>query len=184
MSLNITKEMAGVWWAQIKAVVRLEMRKTFFARRGLWIYVLALLPLLLFTAHAVIISHERQQSRQIASQSERPLTYQDLLAVKPGMKSQEVNFGAVKQGVAMEAVLRHYQVNDLQGGRSGRYRGRCPIHQGEGCDAFHVDVRRKIFHCFSCGAGGDVLDLVALLNQCTLREAALQLQDWLTLQGS
>ena len=95
------------------------------------------------------------------------------------MKSQEVNFAAIKQAVTLEAVLRHYQVDDLQGGRNGRYRGRCPIHQGEGRDAFHVDVRRKIFHCFSCGAGGDVLDLVALLNQCTLREAALQLQDWL-----
>jgi DNA primase len=95
------------------------------------------------------------------------------------MKSPEVNFAAIKQAVTLEAVLRHYQVDDLQGGRSGRYRGRCPIHQGEGRDAFHVDVRRKIFHCFSCGAGGDVLDLVALLNQCTLREAALQLKDWL-----
>jgi DNA primase len=95
------------------------------------------------------------------------------------MKSPEVNFAAIKQAVTLEAVLRHYQVDDLEGGRSGRYRGRCPIHQGEGRDAFHVDVRRKIFHCFSCGAGGDVLDLVALLNQCTLREAALQLQDWL-----
>ena len=94
------------------------------------------------------------------------------------MKGQEVNFAAVKQGVEMEAVLRHYQVDDLQGGRGGRYRGRCPIHRGEGRDAFHVDVKRKIFHCFSCGAGGDVLDLVALLNQCTLREAALQLKDW------
>ena len=94
------------------------------------------------------------------------------------MKGQEVNFAAVKQGVEMEAVLRHYQVDDLQGGRGGRYRGRCPIHRGEGRDAFHVDVKRKIFHCFSCGAGGDVLDLVALLNQCTLREAALQLRDW------
>ena len=95
------------------------------------------------------------------------------------MKSPEVNFAAIKQAVTLEAVLRHYQVDDLEGGRSGRYRGRCPIHQGEGRDAFHVDMRRKIFHCFSCGAGGDVLDLVALLNQCTLREAALQLQDWL-----
>src|SRR2546427_4714114 len=77
------------------------------------------------------------------------------------MKSQEVNFAAIKQAVTLEAVLRHYQVEDLEGGRSGRYRGRCPIHQGEGREAFHVDVRRKIFHCFSCGAGGDVLDLVA-----------------------
>jgi DNA primase len=93
------------------------------------------------------------------------------------MKSPEVSFAAIKQGVRMEAVLRHYQVNHLQG-RGVRYRGRCPIHQGEGREAFHVDVKRKIFHCFSCGAGGDVLDLVALLDKCTLREAAGHLKDW------
>jgi len=94
------------------------------------------------------------------------------------MKSQEVNFAAIKQAVAMEAVLRHYQVEDIAGSRNGRYRGPCPIHHGEGRDAFHADLKRKIFHCFSCGAGGDVLDLVALLDRCTLREAALQLKAW------
>jgi len=93
------------------------------------------------------------------------------------VKSQEVNFTAVKQEAAREAVWRPYQVDDWQGGCGGRYRGRCPLHRGEGREAFHVDVTRKIFHGFSCGAGGDVLDLVALLNQCTLREAAWPLKD-------
>ena len=100
------------------------------------------------------------------------------------MKSQEVNFAAIK-------LRRHQTGSDdgsgvaaLPGRRSGRRPQRSVSravshHQGEGRDAFHVDMRRKIFHCFSCGAGGDVLDLVALLNQCTLREAAWQLQDWL-----
>jgi hypothetical protein len=82
--------MTKLWWAQIKSVIRLEMKKTFFARRGLWIYILALLPLLLFTAHAVIVSHERERSVHIATQSERKLAYQDLLAVKTGMSSEEV----------------------------------------------------------------------------------------------
>ena len=94
------------------------------------------------------------------------------------MRSQQVSFAAIKQGVTLEAVLRRYQVNDLKRGPSGRYRGRCPIHQGEGQDAFHVDMKRKIFHCFSCGAGGDLLELVARLERCTLRQAALQLQKW------
>jgi hypothetical protein len=76
--------------AQVKAVIRLEMKKTFFARRGLWIYVLALLPLLLFAAHAVIVSHEQAQTREMASRSERPLSYQDLNTVKPGMTRDEV----------------------------------------------------------------------------------------------
>jgi ABC-type transport system involved in multi-copper enzyme maturation permease subunit len=86
----MTKEMLNLWWAQIKAVIRLELRKTFFARRGLWIYILALLPLLLFVVHGVITARERQRSGEIAQRSEKALTYQDLLAVKPGMKSQEV----------------------------------------------------------------------------------------------
>jgi DNA primase len=94
------------------------------------------------------------------------------------MNSQQVSFAAIKQGVTLEAVLRRYQIDDLKRGPSGRYRGRCPIHQGEGPDAFHVDVKRKIFHCFACGAGGDMLELVARLERCTVRQAALQLQDW------
>ena len=82
--------MTKLWWAQIKSVVRLEMRKTFFARRGLWIYILALLPLLLLIAHAVIVSHQRERTIHIAHQSEKTLTYQDLLAVSPGMTGEEV----------------------------------------------------------------------------------------------
>lgn len=82
--------MTKLWWAQIKAVIRLEMKKTLFARRGLWIYVLALLPLLLFVAHAVIVSHDRGRNLEIARQGEKKVTYQDLIAVKEGMTSPEV----------------------------------------------------------------------------------------------
>ena len=56
--------MTKLWWAQIKSVIRLEMKKTLFARRGLWIYVLALLPLLALHRPTVVTSHERERSRQ------------------------------------------------------------------------------------------------------------------------
>jgi ABC-type transport system involved in multi-copper enzyme maturation permease subunit len=79
-----------LWWAQIKSVIRLEMKKTLFARRGLWIYILALLPLLLFTARAVLTSNERALSNRVARRSEKVLTYRDLLAVKPDMTTQQV----------------------------------------------------------------------------------------------
>jgi len=82
--------MTKLWWVQIRSVIRLEMKKTLFARRGLWIYILALLPLLLFVTHAALVSHDRERRTQIASQSEKRLTYQDLLAVKPDMTSAEV----------------------------------------------------------------------------------------------
>lgn len=45
--------MKRLWWDQIKAVMRLELRKTFFARRGLWIYFIAALPVLLFSVYAM-----------------------------------------------------------------------------------------------------------------------------------
>jgi len=82
--------MTRLWWTQIKAVIRLELKKTFFAKRGLWIYVVAALPVLLFIAYAVAMSHEQHQTTKIARQGEKQLAYQDLLAIKPGMTKQEV----------------------------------------------------------------------------------------------
>jgi ABC-type Na+ efflux pump permease subunit len=46
--------MKAIWWAQIIAVMRLEIKKTFFARRGLWIYLLALAPVALFSTQAIV----------------------------------------------------------------------------------------------------------------------------------
>jgi ABC-type transport system involved in multi-copper enzyme maturation permease subunit len=86
----MTREMMSVWWAQIRAVVRLEMRKTFFAKRGLWIYLVAALPVLIFMAYAVATASEQNHRMSVVRQGEKRLTYQDLLAVKSGMTQEEV----------------------------------------------------------------------------------------------
>lgn len=82
--------MIGTYWRQVLAVIRLETRKTFFARRGLWIYGVALLPVLLFVAFTVAIAHHRQRSSELAQSSDRRLTIQDLRSIKTGMTEQEV----------------------------------------------------------------------------------------------
>jgi ABC-type transport system involved in multi-copper enzyme maturation permease subunit len=82
--------MTKLWWAQVKSVVRLELKKTLFARRGLWIYALALLPVLLFVAQAFVISSDRGRSSQIARQGEKKLTRQDIAAVEPEMTREQV----------------------------------------------------------------------------------------------
>jgi ABC-type transport system involved in multi-copper enzyme maturation permease subunit len=46
--------MNPLWFVQILAVLRLELRKTFFSKRGFWIYLLALAPVVLFTGHSII----------------------------------------------------------------------------------------------------------------------------------
>ncbi len=45
----------GLWWRQIQSVIRLEMRKTFFAKRGIWVYLLALAPVALFLLDSVVV---------------------------------------------------------------------------------------------------------------------------------
>src|SRR5437879_1518525 len=44
--------MKTLWLTQIAAVLRLELGKTFFSRRGLWIYLLAIAPILIPAAHS------------------------------------------------------------------------------------------------------------------------------------
>jgi hypothetical protein len=85
-----------------------------------------------------------------------------------------VDFATIKRSVGLGPVLRRYQVSLRRSGRD-QYRGLCPIHRGEGRDAFHANLSRNIFHCFSCGAGGTVLDFVAPMEGGTLREAARKL---------
>ena len=82
--------MKRVWWEQIKAVMRLEMKKTFLATRGLWIYFVALVPVLIFTAYSIVNSTQVHKSTNIAQRQEKRLTYQDLQAVQNGMTRQEV----------------------------------------------------------------------------------------------
>src|SRR5215471_11053423 len=82
--------MTRTWLAQILAVIRLELKKTFFAKRGLWIYLLALMPVVLFVGHAIFDHHQNEQRDRIASQSEKPLSFQELSAITRGMRREEV----------------------------------------------------------------------------------------------
>ena len=59
--------------------------------------------------------------------------------------------------------------------RSGRnYFGLCPFHN-EKSPSFSVSPDKQIFHCFGCGADGDVIDFTAKLFQLSLLQAAEKL---------
>jgi len=83
--------MTRLWWTQIRAVVRLEVKKTFFARRGLWIYLLALAPVGLFVLHAAIVANRAHERAAIAAESQKHLAQQDLTAITAGMTAIEVS---------------------------------------------------------------------------------------------
>jgi ABC-type transport system involved in multi-copper enzyme maturation permease subunit len=76
------------YWAQIRAVIRLEMKKTFFARRGLWVYLLAFAPVLLFGGHALDMMRTRENRRELAAA--RQTAGDALRSIKPGMSTDEV----------------------------------------------------------------------------------------------
>jgi len=50
------------------------------------------------------------------------------------------------------------------------YKGLCPFH-GEKTPSFNVNIDRQIFHCFGCGAGGDVIAFLMRQENLTFPEA-------------
>jgi DNA primase len=54
--------------------------------------------------------------------------------------------------------------------------GICPFHQ-EKTASFGVSREAGLFHCFGCGAGGDVIGFVCRFNQVSFREAVERLAE-------
>src|SRR5450432_3588511 len=98
-------------------------------------------------------------------------------------KENWVDFKAIKSAVSMETILARYGVNWL-GRKHDELRGRCPIHQGEGKDTFHVNVSKNVFNCFSCKKRGNVLDFVAAMEKCSVRDAAMKIGEWYSVDGA
>ena len=55
--------------------------------------------------------------------------------------------------------------------RTGRNMvGLCPFH-GEKTPSFHVNVENAYFHCFGCGAGGDVITFIRRIENLDYLDA-------------
>jgi ABC-type transport system involved in multi-copper enzyme maturation permease subunit len=79
----------AMWWTQILAVMRLEIKKTFFAKRGLWIYLLALAPVALFTTQAIVERSLRMVEPDIPGTA-RMLTGQQMDDIHDKMTRDEI----------------------------------------------------------------------------------------------
>src|SRR5215813_2141279 len=104
------------------------------------------------------------------------------------MSSPWVDFAAIKRSVAIEQVHQHYRVR-LKRVRKDYLRGLCPLPthgSAQSRESFGVDTSRDVWACHSascCQArrgkvGGNILDLVAWMEACSIREAALRLRAW------
>src|ERR1700722_10923406 len=90
-------------------------------------------------------------------------------------KSQFVDFRAVKAAITMEQVLDHYGILDKFKRGADSLNGPCPIHRGGSPTQFRVSISKNIWHCFSvCKHGGNVLDFVSKMEDCSIHAAALK----------
>ena len=80
--------MIARWLAQVFAVLRLEIKKTFFSRRGLWVYLLAFAPVLLYMGRSVYAPRERSRLARIAEA--HPISTETLRSIRVGMSIDEV----------------------------------------------------------------------------------------------
>lgn len=103
-------------------------------------------------------------------------------------KENWVDYKEVKSAVSMEMVLDRYGVAVRRVNRT-YLRGRCPLpsHTSDGSkESFGVQTEKNAWACQSQSCvkarggrrGGNVLDFVAVMEACTVRDAALKLQSW------
>src|SRR6476646_3502532 len=104
------------------------------------------------------------------------------------MKSNWISFQTVKAAVSMEMVLARYNVS-LRRLSATSLRGDCPLpsHSSKvSIQSFAVQTAMNIWSCRSASCidarggnrGGSIIDFVAAMEGCTIREAALKLQSW------
>jgi DNA primase len=99
------------------------------------------------------------------------------------MKTNWIDFKALRTQLNFEDVLKHYGVEVKRKGN--QHHGFCPLpnHNGKrNSPSFSASLEKGIFQCFGCGAKGNLLDFAALMENsdpkdgAALRKAAIKLQ--------
>lgn len=70
-------------------------------------------------------------------------------------------------------VVSHYVALEKAG---SSYKGLCPFHE-EKTPSFYVNPVKGFFHCFGCGASGDVIEFVKKIENVSFSEAVQKVAD-------
>src|SRR5215831_15003342 len=77
-------------------------------------------------------------------------------------------------------LLDYLQAHDWQPARQlsrGRLMGLCPLHSDHK-PSFLVDPAKRLFYCYGCGRGGDVIRFVEIFHQVKFPQALQLLRQW------
>jgi DNA primase catalytic core len=81
---------------------------------------------------------------------------------------------AIKRDTDLVALIQSKGIELKKNGKS--YHGLCPFH-GDKNPSFSITPSKNEWHCFGCGAGGDVIRFVELFDQVDFKEAVKRLSD-------
>ncbi len=109
------------------------------------------------------------------------------------MPAPQADFKSLKQRIPIDQVLARYGVR-LRPAGPHTLCGHCPLptHTSrQSQQSFSVNLSLQVWSCHSASCiaarggriGGHVIDLVAILERCGLREAGLRLQDWFSVRA-
>jgi DNA primase len=104
------------------------------------------------------------------------------------MPPPQADFRSIKQRIPIDGVLARYGVK-LRSVGPHTLCGPCPLptHTSrQSHESFSVNLARQVWSCHSASCiaarhgrlGGHVIDLVAIMERCSLRQAGIHLQDW------
>jgi DNA primase len=88
------------------------------------------------------------------------------------MRVTRAELDAIKRSTDLVAVVREQGIALKRRGRT--YFGLCPFH-AEQTASFAVSRDAGLYHCFGCGAGGDVIRFVERMQQVSFPEAVRRL---------
>jgi len=79
---------------------------------------------------------------------------------------------AIKRDVDLAALVRAKGIERKKNGKS--YFGLCPFHDDTN-SSLSINPTKNLWQCFGCGAAGDVIRFVELIDKVTFPEAVSQL---------
>src|ERR1019366_10059114 len=101
-----------------------------------------------------------------------------------------VSFDEIKKTVTLQMAIAHYGI-PLRRVNANTLRGKCPLpaHGSEKSnESFTATLNKGVGGAWACQSqsciktrgrvGGNVLDFVAAMEQCSVRDAAIKLQLW------
>src|SRR5689334_22399184 len=99
-----------------------------------------------------------------------------------------VSFEEIKRRVPLKAVIDHYGI-PLRAAGPNTLRGKCPLpthDSGKSRDSFTATLDKGVGGAWACQSqsciksrgrvGGNILDFVAAMENCSVRDAAIKLQ--------